>query len=149
MGGYSSELNMNRALLQAWSKPGDENITNIPAVMGIQSPGYGDYAHHWSSAYNWRGAKLADNSWDMFDYSDLRVVSADYLKVSSLSLTYEVPLVWLKSYNIKRLAVTLGATNLYTLCDKKLKGQTPTQSGFSEVQLSDTPTYTLGLTVNF
>lgn len=149
MGGYSSELNMNRALLQAWSKPGDENITNIPAVMGIQSPGYGDYAHHWSSAYNWRGAKLADNSWDMFDYSDLRVASADYLKVSSLSLTYEVPLVWLKSYNIKRLAVTLGATNLYTFCDKKLKGQTPTQSGFSEVQLSDTPTYTLGLTVNF
>ena len=149
MSGYSSELNMNRALLQAWSKPGDENHTSIPAIMGIQSPGYGDYAHHWSSAYNWKGAKLANNSWDMYDYSDLRVVSASYLKISSLSLTYEVPTDWLKNYYVKRLAVTLGATNLYTFCNNKLKGQTPTQSGFSEVQLSDTPTYTLGLTVNF
>lgn len=149
MSGYSSELNMNRALLQAWSKPGDENHTSIPAIMGIQSPGYGDYAHHWSSAYNWKGAKLANNSWDMYDYSDLRVVSASYLKISSLSLTYEVPTDWLKNYYVKRLAVTLGTTNLYTFCNNKLKGQTPTQSGFSEVQLSDTPTYTLGLTVNF
>ena len=147
--GYSSELNMNKALLQAWSKPGDEKHTNIPAVMGMQSDGYGDYRFHWSSDYDWRGAKLADNCWDMFDYSNARVVSANYLKISSLSLTYEVPIEWLKNYHIKRLALTLGATNLYTFCHKDLKGQTPTQSGFSEVQLSDTPTYTFGLAVNF
>ena len=147
--GYSSELNMNKALLQAWSKPGDEKHTNIPAVMGMQSDGYGDYRFHWSSNYDWKGAKLADNSWDMYDYSNARVVSANYLKISSLSLTYEVPIEWLKNYHIKRLALTLGATNLYTFCHKDLKGQTPTQSGFSEVQLSDTPTYTFGLAVNF
>lgn len=147
--GYSSEMNMNKALLQAWSKPGDEKYTDIPSVMGQQSAGYSDYRFHWSSAYDWRGAKLADNSWDMYDYSTARVVSADYLKISSLSLTYEVPIEWLKNYHIKRLALTLGATNLYTFCHKDLKGQTPTQSGFSEVQLSDTPTYTFGLAVNF
>ena len=149
IGGYSSEINMNKALLQAWSKPGDEEHTNIPAVMGIQSAGYGDYQLHWSSAYNWKGATLATNAWDMYDYSNIRVVSADYLKISSLSLTYEVPIQWLKNYHVKRLALTLGATNLYTFCHKDLKGQTPTQSGFSEVQLSDTPTYTFGLAVNF
>lgn len=149
VGGYSSALNIHKTLLDAWDKPGDEHRTQIPAVMGLQSAGYNAYAHHWSSAYNWKGAKLADNSWEMFDYANTRVVSANYLKLSSLSLTYETPEKWLKQYWLKRLAVTVGATNLYTFCHHRLKGQTPTQSGFSEVQLSDTPTYTLGLTINF
>lgn len=50
---------------------------------------------------------------------------------------------------MQRVALTLEATNLYTFCDSRLKGQTPTQGGFSEVQLTDTPTYTLGLNINF
>lgn len=85
----------------------------------------------------------------MYDYSDIRVVSADYLKIQSVSLTYEVPQQWLSSHHLQRLAVTLGATNLYTFCNKRLRGQTPTQGGFSEVQLSDTPTYSIGLSLNF
>ena len=35
--GYSSEKNMNRVLLSAWQKPGDEAYTQIPAVMGKAS----------------------------------------------------------------------------------------------------------------
>lgn len=85
----------------------------------------------------------------MYDYSDLRVVSADYLKLANVTLTYEFPKRWLSYWKLHRLALTLGATNLYTFCNSKLRGQTPTQGGFSEVQLSDTPTYTLGLTVDF
>ena len=147
--GYSTEMNINRDLLNAWKKPGDENNTNIPSVMGVSSPGYSKYYRHWSSAYNYAGVKFADNAWTMFDYSDARVVSANYLKIQNISLTYEVPQAWLQTYKLQRLAVTLGATNLHTFCSSKLRGQTPTQSGFSEVQLSDTPTWTLGLTVNF
>jgi TonB-linked SusC/RagA family outer membrane protein len=147
--GYSSEMNINRDLLNAWKKPGDELLTNIPAIMGRSSDGYYDYAYHWSTASNYTGVTIAENSWDMYDYSDIRVVSADYLKLSSVSLTYEVPKRILGVYKLNRLAVTLGATNLYTFCNSKLKGQTPTQGGFTEVQLSDTPTYTIGLNLEF
>ena len=85
----------------------------------------------------------------MFDYSDARVVSANYMKVQNVSLTYDFPVSWLSTCRLQRLAVTLGVTNLYTFCSSRLKGQTPTQSGFSEVQLSDIPAWTLGLNVRF
>ena len=147
--GYSAEMNINRELLNAWKKPGDELTTNIPSTMSRNSNGYYYYNAHWSSGSPYEGTKIADDAWTMYDYSDLRVVSADYLKIANVSLTYEFPKTVLSHWGLQRLALTLGATNLYTFCDSKLKGQTPTQGGFSEVQLSDTPTYTLGLTVNF
>lgn len=147
--GYSSEMNVNRDLLKAWQKPGDEKITNIPAVMGQLSPGYDKYWRHWSSVYDYDGVKIGDNAWTMYDYSNARVVSANYMKIQNISLTYELPKAWLASCRLQRLAITLGATNLYTFCSGKLKGQTPTQGGFTEVQLSETPTWTLGLNVTF
>lgn len=147
VGGYSSEMNVNRELLNAWKRPGDELKTNIPAIMGTSSPGYYYYSTHWSSASG--VATLASNSWTMYDYSDLRVVSGNYLKLNNVSLTYEFPVSVLKKLGMSRLALTASAANLHTFCSSKLKGQTPTQGGFSEVQLSDTPSYTFGLNVNF
>lgn len=147
--GYTSEMNINRDMLNAWKKPGDEKYTNIPAIMGNASSGYYYYSSHWSDGYPYEGVKIAGNAWEMYDYSDLRVVSADYLKVSNVSLTYEFEKALLRSIGLQRLALTLSASNLYTFCDSALKGQTPTQGGFSEVQLSDTPTFTFGLTVDF
>ncbi len=149
MAGYSSEMNLNRELLNAWRKPGDEAITTIPAIMGKMSDGYFFYNNHWSTNYRYTGVEIAQNAWDMYDYSDVRVVNGNYMKISNLSLTYELPKRWLDYAGLQRLAVTLGATNLYTFCSSKLKGQTPTQGGFSEIQLSDVPTYTLGFTVDF
>ena len=145
--GYSSEMNINREILKAWKKPGDELETNIPAVMGTASDGYWYHHYHWTSWYS--GPRLAPNSWEMYDYSNVRVVSADYLKIQSVSLTYELPKHLLEAWGVQRLAVSIGGTNLYTFCNKRLKGQTPTQGGFTEIQLSDTPTYTLGLTLDF
>ena len=136
-------------MLKAWKKPGDELTTDIPAIMGSASNGYNYYSYHWSSASTSDVVKIADNAWTMYDYSDLRVVSADYLKISSISLTYEFPRRILSRWKLERLALTLGATNLYTFCNSKLRGQTPTQGGFSDIQLSDTPTYTIGLNLNF
>ena len=136
-------------MLKAWKKPGDELTTDIPAIMGSASNGYNYYSYHWSSASTSDVVKIADNAWTMYDYSDLRVVSADYLKISSISLTYEFLRRILSRWKLERLALTLGATNLYTFCNSKLRGQTPTQGGFSDIQLSDTPTYTIGLNLNF
>ena len=85
----------------------------------------------------------------MYDYSDIRVVSANYLKCSSLSLTYELGQKLLERTSLSRVAITLSGTNLFTICSSKLNGQTPTQGGFSEIQLSNRPTYSLGLTVSF
>ena len=136
-------------MLNRWKKPGDERYTNIPAIISSDTPGYYQYSQHWSNGSNYQGVAIATDAWTMYDYSDLRVVSADYLRVASISLTYELPANTLRQLHIERLAMTFTGNNLYTFCDSKLKGQTPTQSGFAEVQLSDTPYFTLGVNIQF
>ncbi len=148
-GGYNSEANVNNALLNRWRKPGDEFITNIPAIIGRGNDSYYNYQAHWDEAVDYSGAQIAGSSWDMYDYSTARVVSANYVKLSNIQLTYEFKRDLLAKWGLGRLAITGSAYNLYTFCSSQLKGQTPTQGGFSEVQLSDTPSYTLGLTIEF
>lgn len=151
-GGYATDGNVNRDLLDRWMKPGDEFRTQIPSVLGRGNPNWYYYSTHYSDGTDggyYTGAYIAADAWEMYDYSDVRVVSANYLKISSINLTYEFNKKLLERWRLSRLALTVGATNLYTFCDRKLKGQTPTQGGFTEVQLSDTPTYTVGLSVDF
>ena len=145
------EYNLNKDLLNRWKKPGDERYTNIPSILSKNDPNYYKYCTHYSagSDYQNTGVQFATDSWTMYDYSDLRVVSADYLRVANVSLTYEIPEKLLNKYKLHRLALTLSGSNLYTFCSKALRGQAPTQSGFSTVQLSDTPIYTFGVNVEF
>lgn len=144
-----SEYNSGRAVLNRWKVPGDEKKTIIPSIMGTADAGYYVYTRHWSANSGYEGVFIADNYWDMYDYCDARVVSADYLKCSNVSLSYVLPEEWLKSVGISRLEATLSATNLFTICSKELKGQTPTQSVFNQVQLSERPTISFGLNVSF
>ncbi len=145
---YNTESNVNRALIDRWIFPGDENKTVIPAILGKDTPGFYYYNGHFSENGN-SGAILAESYWTMYDYSDIRVVSADYVKLQNITLTYEFSPKRLADWGLSRLAVSLTGTNLHTFCSSKLKGQTPTQGGFSEVQLSDRPQFTLGLNIQF
>ena len=116
---FLPENNVRREFVKRWRKTGDEKNTVIPAPNC--------YLTHYSSS----GEKIptiANNSLDMYNYSDIRVVSGNYLKCSTINLS---------------------ATNLFTICSSKLKGQAPQQSGFAEIQLTDRPTYTVGVSVSF
>lgn len=137
---FSPEENLNGELVNHWSKPGDELTTNIPNPL--------TEASHWSVRNN-NLPTIASNNWDEYNQSDLRVVSGNYLKLATLSLTYEFDVKWLQKIGLSRLALNLTGTNLYTFCSGKLKGQTPQQSGFNEVQLTDCPQYTFGLDISF
>ena len=118
------ENNMSRDYMDRWMNPGDELTTNIPALIGLNHPSY-------------------------YKYSDLRVVSANYLKCNSISLSYVFPNEWMKPYGISRLELTATGNNLFTIADSELKGQTPTQGGFTTIELSDRPSFSLGLSVTF
>ena len=147
---YSAEANVNKDLLNRWQKPGDELTTNIPSIMGSGNDAYYLYNTVYGDVTSgWTGANLGNNAWTMYDYSTARVVSADYVKLSTLSLTYEFKEKQLAKMGLQRLAISLSGYNLMTWCDPALRGQTPTQGGFSEVQLSDTPSWTLGVNINF
>ena len=153
-GAYGSEIysekNYSRDYMKRWKHSGDENKTNIPAIIPCGTNAYWKYSRHWSTLGSYSDIPtIANNYWDMYDYSNIRVVSADYLKLQSMSITYEMPEKLLSTIGLQRVAVTASAYNLFTICDSALKGQTPTQGGFSTVQLSDRPSFSLGLNVIF
>ncbi|MFR7876540.1 MAG: hypothetical protein ACLU4J_09200 [Butyricimonas paravirosa] len=143
------EYNLRREFLDRWQKSGDEKHTNIPAIIPNSSDSYQYYSGHWATTSRKEIQKIANSAWEMYDYSDYRVVSGNYLKCSSLSFTYEFGERILPKLRMSRLALTLSGTNLFTICSSKLKGQTATQSGFATVQLSDRPTYSFSLNVSF
>ena len=146
---FGSETNADRALRERWMQPGDELKTNIPSIIAGGTPNYEKYNNSWTAAMNYSGPTLSPNAYAMYDYSNVRVVSAGYVKLSTLYLTYELNRAQLDRLKLERLAITLSSYNLHTWCDKALRGQTPIQGGFTEVQLSDTPSFTLGININF
>lgn len=144
-----SEKNYSRDYMDRWQKPGDELTTNIPAIIPKGTDAYDRYQFHWSRDSRDDIQQIADNYWDMYDYADIRVVSADFLKMQSATLTYEFDYKQLKKLRLQRLALSLSAYNLFTICDPALKGQTPTQGGFSTIQLSDRPSFSFGMNIIF
>lgn len=143
------ERNLRKEYLKRWKNPGDEKYTNIPAIISYNENAYWRYNESYCQTTRLNIQPFATDAWEMYDYSDLRVVSANYLKCSSLNLTYEFGKKILSQLHLSRLALTLSGTNLFTICSKDLKGQTPTQGGFTEIQLSDRPTYSFSLNVSF
>lgn len=145
-----SEKNYSRDYINRWKKPGDELTTNLPAIMSSNSSAYYKYSRVWTNTgSNSDYCTIGNNYWEMYDYSNIRVVSADYLKLQSISITYDVPETLLHKWGLNRIALTASAYNLFTIADSALKGQTPIQGGFTSIQLSDRPSFSMGLNVIF
>ena len=141
------EKNLRRDWQKRWRVPGDEKYTNIPGIIGGQA--FKDMSSPWWSQgdFPW---KWADNYWTMYDYSDVRVASGDYLKLSSLQLRYVVPQKLCNKLHMKSAYLSLSGTNIFTICSKAFKGQDPSQSGSTElINISTRPTYSLTLNVTF
>ena len=130
---FSPTNNVNKAMVDHWSKPGDELVTDIPNPTTIS-------AAHWS-VRNQNLPTIATYAYDEYNYANHRVVDGSYLKLATLSLTYQFAKNVIQRLGLSRLELNLTGTNLYTFCSSKLKGQTPQQSGFSDIQLTDRPQY--------
>ena len=137
--------NMRGEFVDRWQRPGDELYTNIPGLLDAKS--YDETKTPW-----WQGKpyEFAGTIWNMYDNSNERVVSGDYLKLTSLSLRYVVPESFCRRLYMKSAYLNISGTNLFTICSKKLKGQDPSQFGSSElINISVRPTYSLSLNVTF
>lgn len=138
------ESNARREFNNRWRRPGDELHTNIPGVISNEEFKK-TLAPWWLS-----NAKFSENIWQMYDASNVRVASGDYLKLSSISLRYNIPERFCQKIFLKSAYVSLSGSNLFTICSKDLKGQDPTQSGSSStVNLSVRPMYNVQLNVTF
>lgn len=143
---FAPEMNVNTVFMERWRKPGDELTTNIPAVIDQMVPAVSDkYNKHYSFVNRGKMPIIAYNAWDMYNFSDIRVVSADYLKCTDFSLSYRLGDRLKELVGIKNVYLTFSTNNLFLITAPELKGQTPVQGGFTEVNLSERPQYTFQL----
>lgn len=108
---YSDLSAMTREFKNRWTLPGDENVTNIPAIISARMYNENtDYKY----AYN------------AYNYSDVRVAKGDFIRMKEISLAYEFPKAWIAPLKLSNLSLKVQATNLFLLyADKKLNGQDP------------------------
>lgn len=97
-----------------WVLPGDQNVTNIPSIMDFYQNALSVNAN---SSYPYNN----------YNYSTERVAKGDFVRLKSVSLTYQFPADFIaKSGFIKTTALTLSAINPWLIySDKKLNGQDP------------------------
>lgn len=135
------QQNMNKDFVYRWRKPGDEKHTDIPVLTTDAMKMYGLGVD--------RKIKIADNAWEMYNKSDLRVASGNYLRLRNIYVRYNFNEKVCHKIYAKRISVRFEATNLWLLADKKLKGQDPEQITLGGATTPPTSSYTLGLDITF
>lgn len=100
-----------RELINRWSVPGDENITDIPAIVNQDLLAFnGEY----SNAYN------------LYNKSDVRIVDGDHIRLKLVRLSYSFPPKIVDALKLGSLGLSAEGQNLALLySDPALNGQDP------------------------
>lgn len=129
---YDDFSSLSGDLINRWSLPGDENITNIPAILSEQA------------VQGLRSQGL--NPYDLYNKSDIRVADGDFVRLKNIKLTYRFPKSIIDKTWMKSASMSLSANNLWLIySDDKLNGVDPEffQSGGVSLPLAKTYTFTV------
>lgn len=135
------QTNLTTDFLHCWREPGDEEHTDIPGIAFDEARNY--------FVYTPIANATQQNTYDMYNYSDVRVVKADFFRCRNLMLTYTLPDKWLQPLNIAGMSCSFNVTNLFTLCSSKFNGQDPEVDSTGSVALPITRTYSFSVSLNF
>lgn len=134
--------NMSDEFVNRWRNPGDEARTNIPVLSSLPL----DVNPVSLGGSNTVRVTYAKNLWEMYNHSNIRVVSANNIRLRTASVTYRIPTDWVKRYGMSHASVRLEGNNLFLISSKKLKGQDPDQPTLGLRSTPPQPSYSL--TVN-
>ena len=114
--------------------------TNIPALSDEPLVFTGDYARKYA---------IADNRWDMYNKSDIRVASGNFLRCRLLSLRYDFSREQLDFLHLKGASVSFESSNLFVLKSSKLIGRDPEQIAISSGTVPPRPGFSCQITLKF
>lgn len=107
---YSDLDAMPKEFYDRWIMPGDQNITRIPSILDAYQQTLLGGAYPYNN----------------YNYSTERVAKGDFIRLKTVSLTYQLSPPALKKIGFNNVSVTAAGTNLWLIySDKKLKGQDP------------------------
>ena len=131
--GYSDQSAMPKEFKNRWVIPGDEKVTDIPAIASVRQY-YND--NQLGYAYN------------AYNYSTARVADGGFIRMKDISLTYEFSPSLINKIGLNSASLKFDATNLFLIyADDKLNGQDPefVNSGGVASPLSKQYTFTVRL----
>ncbi|MEO9964174.1 MAG: SusC/RagA family TonB-linked outer membrane protein [Reichenbachiella sp.] len=98
-------------LANRWVVPGDEEITNVPAILD-------------KNIVNAGGADLT--SYSLYNLSDIRVADGDYIRLKNIRLSYQLPGPMVQRIGLSNVNLSVEGQNLWLLySDDALNGQDP------------------------
>ena len=127
------DANLPVEFVEHWRKSGDENTTNKPGFLRPTES---------ASCIHPGGTS---NIYEMWDASQHRVVSADFMRCKSMTLTYKVPEKILSNVKLSFLSFSLTGTNLFVIKNKRLHKEDP-EAGSMNVPIL--PSYNFSINLN-
>lgn len=144
--------NMNNELVDRWQKPGDEAHTNIPVLTNNPLDDV-KYKEHDTGLFGGGGVRwdhpFAENRWQMYNKSDLRVVDGSHLRLRTASLSYRVPTELINKIGLTAANIRLEGYNLALFSSKKLRGQDPSQMTLGLRTTPPLPSYSMTINLSF
>lgn len=139
--------NLSRELINRWRKPGDELLAGImPGLPYVRSESCMDIELPTTVITGTTEAAVKANLYDLYNRSDDRFVSANFLKCNSISASYNLPTNLVASMKLSRINVGFSVSNPFKIASKDYKGIDP------EVAVGGLPiasSYNISLTIGF
>lgn len=116
---YSDMYNVSKDLINRFIYRGDEYLTVIPSTLDGLTAEY--------DVRNSLGERNAANyTYNAYNYSSARVAKGDYIRLSQISLGYNIPKEIVSRIKFRTAQLNLVGNNLWLLhADKKLNGVDP------------------------
>lgn len=123
-GGYVTDISVvNNNIANRWMQPGDEAFTNVPRAVYEYDP------------------EFNSDSYTIYSYSNINILDASNVRLSNVSLAYQMPKDLIKRAKLDGVRFNLNAENVYTFA--KSRDAKYMLGGFIS------PSFVLGVNVNF
>lgn len=124
--------NIHKDFNKRWRQEGDENITNIPSYVSNTKE------------------SVTRREYNFYQYADINVLNASYIKLRDLSLSYSLPKNICSKFASENIKVRLQAANLFYIAANK-EGIDPEAQNlrYGKRTTHYGPSYSVGLTINF
>ncbi|MFV0565504.1 MAG: SusC/RagA family TonB-linked outer membrane protein [Flavobacteriaceae bacterium] len=124
----------SKDLINRWVLPGDEYITNVPAILDTKT----------IELLN------GQNAYSLYNNSDQRVADGDFIRLKDINIAYNLPKVWLANTGIESMRLAFNVNNIALLySDSALNGVDPEFYNSGGVALPNQRMYTFTLNLNF
>ena len=136
--------NVSREVMNRWKKPGDENITSIPAIYNKEI--VSGFIQNEDLTAIVKGSTDYIYPTQLYNNSDIQVATADFLRLRHISISYMFDRGLIKKYGLNNCVLRLQASNLHVFASDKWRGLDPESPNSSIPVL---PVYNVGLSLSF